>query len=46
VAIRRLDLVVLGSQVAACRDEVDVVVRVVVLLKLDRLKLESRQSVW
>jgi hypothetical protein len=41
VSISRLNLIVLGSQVTASSDEVDVVVGVVVLLELDRLQLEA-----
>lgn len=41
-----LNLVVLGAKVAARRDEVDVVVRVIVLLKVNGLQLETSQLTW
>jgi hypothetical protein len=40
VPVRLLNLVVLGPQVAGSRDEVDVVVGVIILLELDRRQLE------
>ncbi|CAF3535359.1 unnamed protein product [Fusarium graminearum] len=43
VSISWLNLVVLGPQVAASSDEIDVMVRVIVLLEIDRNELESRQ---
>ena len=46
VAVGLLNLVVFGAKVAACRDEVDVMVRVIVLLKVNRLKLEPSQLAW
>lgn len=44
VSVSRLNLVVLGPQVTAGSDEVNVVVGVVVLFELDRLQLEARKS--
>jgi hypothetical protein len=41
VLIGRLNLVVLRSQIAASGDEVNVVVGVIILFKLDRLQLEA-----
>ena len=43
VAVSLLDLVVLRAEVAGRRDEVDVVVGIIILLKLDRRELESCQ---
>lgn len=41
VPIGLLDLVVVGTQVAGGRDEVNVVVSIIILLKLDRSELEA-----
>jgi hypothetical protein len=46
VLVCSLDLVILCPEIAARREEVDVVVGVVVLLKLDRRKLEPSKCVW
>jgi hypothetical protein len=41
VAVGKLDLVILGAQIAGGGDEVDVEVCVVVFLEFDRLELEA-----
>ena len=43
VSISGLDLVVFGSQVTASSDEINVMVRVIILLEVNRNQLESRQ---
>ena len=43
VPVRLLDLVVLGAEVTAGSDEIDMVVRIIVLLELDRHQLEARE---
>jgi hypothetical protein len=41
VSIGKLDLVIFRPQIARSRDEIDVVIGIVVFLKLNRLKLET-----
>ena len=43
--VGRIDTVVCGTEVRCSSDKVDVVVCVIILLKLDRNKLETRQGI-
>jgi hypothetical protein len=41
VSVRQLNLVVLSTEIACCRNEVDVIIRIIVFLKLNWLELEA-----
>lgn len=43
MSIRKLDFVVLSSQIACCSDEINVMIGIVILLEINRLQLEASQ---